>query len=622
MELGRRFGLFVSSGSQIRSNKIKRTIAAVAGAIALLAVVTNALDLKTHTGFDPTKRRSLIPVRGNILGGGHGDPGLILISPGATLGTTYYDIQANGSTGNRIAVDQLGGVHYTWTKAIDPTLTTRHQYFGFISENGDTLPAVQLAGRNLSGFSSIGILKGAVNPNAANCAVVGYHNSGSVDDRFATDQSSGSGAFAIDSTGFPELPGQCIWPSFSIDINDNIQAVATQSDMTDGDLRYHIYSRKTYGSSFWSTPLVLDTTYTLSPVVTSSRLSARTAIVWTSPVFQDSNEYDNDIVYLESPDGISWNVSNIVNVTNYPASAQGDTVLRAYCDIDAVYDLNDNLHVIWNSSYVTRDTSNKMIVLYHSALFHWSAPTGIDVIYDHPVRDWPCDMGAWNLSVAKVSIGVDPDSNFLFSVFTRFDPFDYAYFDTVNGDLNPCGGDNAMPCANGELFMTWSTNSGNGWIQPLNITNSPSPGCLAGNCDSDIWSSMAEVVDDYAHIIYINDKDAGGAAYAEGDATDNPVLYYKIPNPTRTSGGGCQYVVGDINDNGQANGIDITFGVAYFKGGVAPSYICDCPNRGPIYAAGDVNGNCNFNGIDITYYVAYLKGGPALMPCPDCPPGL
>jgi photosystem II stability/assembly factor-like uncharacterized protein len=85
---------------------------------------------------------------------------------------------------------------------------------------------------------------------------------------------------------------------------------------------------------------------------------------------------------------------------------------------------------------------------------------------------------------------------------------------------------------------------------------------------------------------------------------------------------GCNYVIGDINGNGSANGIDVTYGVTYLKGGDAPRDSCDCPPLAyPFYAAGDVNGNCAFNGIDITYYVAYLKQlQPALYYCPDCPP--
>ena len=90
------------------------------------------------------------------------------------------------------------------------------------------------------------------------------------------------------------------------------------------------------------------------------------------------------------------------------------------------------------------------------------------------------------------------------------------------------------------------------------------------------------------------------------------------------TGGGCVYVPGDINGNGSANGIDVTYGVAYLKGGTPPPVDCSQPCAGvpdPFYAAGDVNGNCGFNGIDITYYVAYLKGlQPSLLHCPTCPP--
>ncbi len=85
---------------------------------------------------------------------------------------------------------------------------------------------------------------------------------------------------------------------------------------------------------------------------------------------------------------------------------------------------------------------------------------------------------------------------------------------------------------------------------------------------------------------------------------------------------GCVYVPGDINGNGAANGIDVGYGVNYFKGSAPPPITCpDCPSPNPIFAGGDVNGNCSFNGIDISYFVNYLKGiVPSLLYCPTCPP--
>jgi hypothetical protein len=85
-------------------------------------------------------------------------------------------------------------------------------------------------------------------------------------------------------------------------------------------------------------------------------------------------------------------------------------------------------------------------------------------------------------------------------------------------------------------------------------------------------------------------------------------------------GSGCDYVVGDANGSGSFNGLDVTYGVAYFKGGPVPPYECECTPGSTWYVAGDVNGSCNYNGLDITYAVAFFKGGPDPFPCPDCPP--
>jgi hypothetical protein len=84
--------------------------------------------------------------------------------------------------------------------------------------------------------------------------------------------------------------------------------------------------------------------------------------------------------------------------------------------------------------------------------------------------------------------------------------------------------------------------------------------------------------------------------------------------------GGCSYTPGDVNGSGVFNGIDITYMVAFFKGGNAPTVSCTCPPNGTFFVAGDVNASCGFNGLDVTYSVSYFKGGAFPVPCPDCPP--
>ncbi len=87
---------------------------------------------------------------------------------------------------------------------------------------------------------------------------------------------------------------------------------------------------------------------------------------------------------------------------------------------------------------------------------------------------------------------------------------------------------------------------------------------------------------------------------------------------------GCDYTVGDVNGSNSYNGLDITYGVSYFKGTgpdpQCPFGSCPIPPCDAFFYCGDVNGSCNYNGLDITYGVAFFKGGAAPIPCPACPP--
>jgi len=45
------------------------------------------------------------------------NPGFVLTSPGTQIGITHYDYQTNGSTGNRVALDDLGDLHVAWMRS-------------------------------------------------------------------------------------------------------------------------------------------------------------------------------------------------------------------------------------------------------------------------------------------------------------------------------------------------------------------------------------------------------------------------------------------------------------------------------------------------------------------------
>jgi len=97
-------------------------------------------------------------------------------------------------------------------------------------------------------------------------------------------------------------------------------------------------------------------------------------------------------------------------------------------------------------------------------------------------------------------------------------------------------------------------------------------------------------------------------------SNDTTTIFIYIPV------GNCDYVLGDINDNGIVNGVDLLYSAQYLRGGIPPPYVCDCPLHGMIFAAGDVNGSCTFNGMDVSLMVNYFRGEESLLACPNCPP--
>ena len=119
---------------------------------------------------------------------------------------------------------------------------------------------------------------------------------------------------------------------------------------------------------------------------------------------------------------------------------------------------------------------------------------------------------------------------------------------------------------------------------------------------------------------YIDSVGLGGVMLWEFSGDRNGVLLSSIYNELLSSVGECDYVIGDINNSGNLNGLDVTYGVAYLKGGPSPPDDCECTQGNIIFASGDVNNSCGFSGIDITYLVNYFKGGAEPVPCQNCPP--
>ena len=337
-------------------------------------------------------------------------------------------------------------------------------------------------------------------------AVVAYHQwQASPWAVVAIDAFSGFGIFNYYDPPDFTSGVRCYWPYVSVDRNENIHMVVNEQAINAGDPHLMAYTVSTDNGDNWSVLVEADTLMTLSALVVSSPVSDKVAIAYTHPQNYET-QWENDVYYIQSDDGLTWDWRfGKVNITNYGAPDS----LFAYIDIDAIYDYNDNLNLIWNAQWVT-DAG----IYYKTYLFHYSTGTQTITQMHETPETWPagCAYGVWNRAVTKMSLAVHENSNTLFAVYTGFDTTDCS-----------AGG-----YANGDLYMQFSINGGTSWHNPRNLTNSQTPGCAPGNCDSDHWATVADEVNDMLHITYINDKDAGGVAQTEGTVTDNPVMYLEF----------------------------------------------------------------------------------------------
>jgi hypothetical protein len=220
-------------------------------------------------------------------------------------------------------------------------------------------------------------------------------------------------------------------------------------------------------------------------------------------------------------------------------------------------DTEDRLHVIYDA----RETSAGFFShFYGCRLFHWDDESDLirvvkDANWDPPATGPWCHGGAWNeMSIVKMQIS-ECDGK-LYSLFVQFN-------DIANGIDDDChnrafANSEASGTANGELYISVSSNDGLNWDIARNLTESYTSHCdsapaLGGTleCDSDMWPSMSRfgmevttgdfsgvpIVDPsgeytgnfYLDVLYINDKHPGGAVQDAGVWTTNPVKWFRVP---------------------------------------------------------------------------------------------
>ena len=485
---------------------------------------------------------------------------------GLQIGSTAYDYQHNCSMGHQVEHRGTNYVHMDWMDQQGYILGTGRGG-GTQSYN---LTDCDLVYANAKIFTAD--YGGYVNMEADQngCAIPTAHEGADADSqrpRAYFDFCVG-GPLGTFQSDYPEDvygwyqnngtgPGnQNLWPIIEWHLGGAspiLHMITCESGGAAGDPQTISYYRRVgaygAGSGTWSSQKLVDTTMTINPVLATSPSTGKVAIVWSAPAdykrdhgaaVEFANQMENDVWYALSSDygasflSASGSVGHAVDIGTRPGgnitqySPMSDW--KCYCNVAALITTDNNLHVAWGCRKWTDTTT---VFRRQSAIFHWSED--VPAIRTVVKAEWDtggaCYGDTWSSDVDKMTIA-ECDGK-LYILFAQF-------------------GNAAQPCSdyssnkkvmNGELYLSVSNNSGLNWDTPQNLTNSPSPLCADGDCNSDMWPSLARYgrVDvngcegiapgtDVLDVVYINDKSAGGAVQtASGIWTTNPVMWFPTP---------------------------------------------------------------------------------------------
>jgi hypothetical protein len=457
-----------------------------------------------------------------------------LIGDTTTLGMTWYDIQHNGTCGRMNTLESNGWRQFCWMNGLSAGGSSRHIWWNAIDPNGFMVfphTGVQVESSYRGGFVNMDVKSSGAGVLAYQAVIGSPTNPAQI--VISEDLYPHTGAF-LDYL-LPPAPYPLLWPRIQINQNQKIQIVGTTQSSSSGNPQRQ-YCLTVPFSNTWT---FMDWTQTIAADVATSPApgSNKTLWAWTrsreygvTPPNLDStyNQVNNDIYYLIDNDGLNPDFSQKINLTNFiPPQLQflPDTLLacmdtmRAYTDLNCFIDHNNVAHI----TFTTRSYFQIWQMTYWntSLIWTWSEqfPDSFRVVgseaywaYNNNV-----DCGAWNVKAQRPCLGQAPNG-YLYCMYQVYDT------DTMHLTDPP----DFMP--SGEVYMSVSTDGGVHWSQGVNVTNTISPyNAAAGQCWSEVSPIMAKRVNDYGHIEYVVDKDAGSIVHGEGAWSLNPVRYHRVP---------------------------------------------------------------------------------------------
>jgi hypothetical protein len=458
-------------------------------------------------------------------------------------GTSWYDLQHNGTFGKQIAVGADGWVQMVWTNGLDQGIVTRRVYYNAWDPSSELWAqdgGIQVDNGARAGFANIAL-------DHRGIAFPVYHQivTGSIaHSAYGIDYDPHFGAFNRFDM-MPYVNGnanmQVIWPAVDVDIEGHVHTVST--DFNAPQLHWYNggtphFNNQNHGDSVhWGgfTSMNDSNTFITADIACSFR-TQRIAMAWIFDPATQTNVGGNVFLKISEDGGQNWGeTQNITNFTNVDTNCihnggvreecNKDT-LRPWIDLSILMDQNDMVHVAFSTW----------------GWFYWENINGVDSVgpwihNDRASKIWHWDesnreynivasryygtlaetVGSNNLMCHRPSLAIDTTTGYLYCSYQQFDTTQYSDQGYLAADA----------------YVTVSTDGGRYWAEGTDVTKTDNgQDTPAPNGKSERAISIAKFVSNgYVHMQYELDHDAGTAVTTtpEGTATLNEFYYLRIP---------------------------------------------------------------------------------------------
>ena len=429
---------------------------------------------------------------------------IVIILPLSSSHSQYPQVELYQTTqdyyyypvGTSYGFDYLGGHHLLEGRTNPGPPPIRKLFYNFVELNGDSIGWVRVTLNEGSERSeSLHIFPG----NKAAVTFTTY--AGENNPMIAVDMLRGFGVFEIWPSP-DEAVDTTLYGSFlTADRNNRFHMVYFQSGFPAFHLKYSSWTEP--GDQLG--PVVIDYAVLPDAKIVTKQSSDRVAIFFLKAIIEDNEEIlGANVAYIVSEDGENWDFENdIVDVTDYDESN-----LRAYGNIDALFDDNDFLQIVWNETIL--DVGGHATL--NGRLIHFNEQTGESNLVAVNIDDeWDAYPGNGNIGIGNMAIACN-EIGHLYIVWEEFH----------NTDASNTG------YCNGDIYLSYSFDGGRDWTRRENLTNSQTPGCIPGECESDIFPDLDERTEEEIRLFYLSDRDAGSWILGEGVSTVNSTYFMTV----------------------------------------------------------------------------------------------